>query len=109
MDEKEINRMLIHFERLFREANKTYINPKIDELTVDDLAPIVNMVAKSRAEYLRYVYDLGKKFGDNGEFPSADELKKLKVLRMRFNEVAEGSLAFETCIQRGYLDLKVDV
>ena len=106
MFEKDINRLMLHFERIFRDANKKYINPEIEEVSVDDLAPMINLVAKSRAAYLKYMYQLGKKYGDGDDFPSADELKKLKVLRMRFNEVSEGAQAFETCIQRGYLDLK---
>lgn len=106
MDEKDINRLLLHFEQLYRTANREIINPKIEALSIDDLKPIVNMVSRSRADYLKYVYEIGKKYGDGEDNPTADELKKLKVLRLRFEELAEGSKAFETSIQRGYLDLK---
>ena len=106
MDEKDINRLMLHFERIFRDANKKYINPEINEVSIEDLEPMINMVAKSRAAYLKYMYELGKKYDETDSFPSADELKKLKVLRMRFNEVSEGAQAFETCIQRGYMDIK---
>lgn len=108
MEEKDINRMMLHYEQLYKTANKEHINPNIEALSIDDLKPIVNMVAKSRADYLKYVYELGKKYGETQNSPGAEELKKLKVLRLRFTELAEGSMAFETSIQRGYLDLKMD-
>ena len=77
--EKEINRLLMHFERMFREANKKYINPEIEDLSMDGIEPIISMVAKSRAAYLKYVYQLGNKYGEGEAFPTADELKKLKI------------------------------
>ena len=106
MEEKDINRLLMQYQQLFRKSNKKYINPEIEELTVEGLEPIIIMVAKSRAAYMKYVYALGKKYGENEGLPTTDELKKLKILKMRFTEVSEGAHAFETCIQRGYLDLK---
>lgn len=106
MDEKDINRLMLHYEQLYRTSNRELINPEIEALSIDDLKPIVNIVAKSRAAYLRFVYELGKKYDNTDTSPSAEELKKLKTLRLRFEELAEGSKAFETSIQRGYLDLK---
>lgn len=106
MDEQDINRLMLHYEQLYRKSNKEIINPEIEALSTDDLKPIVNIVARSRAAYLKFVYDLGKKYEADKGTPSADELKKLKTLRLRFEELAEGAKAFETSIQRGYLDLK---
>ena len=108
MDEKDINRLMLHYEQLYRTTNREQINPEIEALSIDDLKPIATIVAKRRAAYLKYVYELGKKYGESDELPSADELKKLKVLRLRFSELVEGVQAFETTIQRGYLDLKSD-
>lgn len=105
MDEKDINRLLLQFNQILKKANRDYINPEIEKLTVEGLKPIAKLVAKSRAVYLKELYELGKKYDDNEEFPSAEELKKLKVLRTRFLELAEGSKSFEVSIQRGYLDL----
>lgn len=108
MDEKDINRLLLHYQQLYRNSNKEIINPEIEELNVNDLKPMVELVAKSRAAYLKYSYGLGKKYYNTEEHPSADELKHLKTLRLRFTEVAESAQAFETCIKRGYLDLRLD-
>lgn len=106
MDEKDINRLLLHYEQIYRTSNRELINPEIEALSIEDLKPIVNIVARSRAAYLKYVYELGKKYEGDDDSPSADELKSLKSLRLRFEELAEGAKAFETSIQRGYLDLK---
>lgn len=108
MDEKDINRLLLQFNQLFKNANRDFINPEIEELCVNDLKPMVELVAKCRAAYLKYSYELGKKYFNSSDLPNADELKKLKILRLRFTELSESSQAFETCIQRGYLDLKLD-
>lgn len=108
MDEKNINRLLLHYQQLFRNANKEIINPEIEELNINDLKPMVELVAKSRATYLKYSYELGKQYYNTDNFPSTDELEKLKTLRTRFAELAESAQAFETCIKRGYLDLKIN-
>lgn len=107
MDDKDINRLLLQFDRILRQANREHINPQIEELSVEDLKPIANLVARSRAVYLKELYTLSKKYDESEAFPSAEELKKLKVLRARFLELAEGSKSFEVSIQRGYLDLKL--
>jgi len=106
MDEKDINRLLLQFDRILKQANRDHINPEIEELSVEELKPIADLVAKSRAIYLKEIYALGKKYDGKDAFPSAEELKKLKVLRTRFSELAEGAKSFEISIQRGYLDLK---
>lgn len=108
MDEKDINRLLLHYQQLFRNANKEFINPEIEELSLSELRPMVELVARSRGIYLKYSYELGKQYFNTDEFPSADELKKLRTLRLRFTELAESAQAFETCIKRGYLDLDLD-
>jgi hypothetical protein len=108
MDEKDINRLLLHYQQLFRTANKELINPEIEEINVNDLKPMVELVAKSRGTYLKYSYELGKQYFNSEDLPTSDELKKLRTLRLRFTELSESAQAFETCIRRGYLDLKLD-
>lgn len=107
MEEKDINRLLIQFDRLLKDANKKNINPKIEELNIEGLQPLIRLVARSRARYLEYVYELSKEYEDKEDYPTPEELQKLKTLRLRFEELTAGSQAFETSIQRGYLDLKL--
>ena len=106
MDDKDINRLLMQFEHLLKQANRERINPQIEELAIDDLKPIVDLVARSRAEYLRELYILSKKYHGQEALPSADELASLKASRMRFLDLADGAKSIEISIQRGYLDLK---
>lgn len=106
MEEKDINRFLIQFEHLLRQANREHINPKIDELAIEDLQPIMNMVAKSRAMYLEHLYKLCQKYEGSEDLPSNEEMQRLRAFRNRFIELADGAKSFEISIQRGYLDLK---
>lgn len=108
MDEKAINRMMMHFEHLLRKSNREHINPEIQAISVDDLKPIINLVARCRASYLKHLYELCKKYDDSADLPSTEELCELSELRSRFTELADGAKAFEISIQRGYLDLKVE-
>jgi len=104
--DKNINRLLMQFEQLLKTTNKEFINPTIDELSITDLHPIVELVSRSRASYLEHLYTLCKQYEGTEEYPSSDELQKLRAHRLRFEELAEGAKALETSIQRGYLDLK---
>lgn len=108
MDEKDINRFLLQFEQLLRTENRDHINPRIEELAVEDLKPIVEMVARSRAMYLEHLYKLCQKYEGSEELPSNEEMQRLRAYRNRFIELADGSKSFEISIQRGYLDLKLD-
>ncbi len=106
MDDKNINRILMQFEHLLKQANRERINPVIDELAIDDLQPIIDLVARARASYLKHLYDLCKKYHGTKDFPTPEEMKKLKAYRNCFIELADGAKSFEISIQRGYLDLK---
>jgi len=108
MDEKDINRFLMQFEQLLRTENREHINPRIEELAVEDLKPIVEMVARSRAMYLEQLYKLCQKYEGSEELPSNEEMQRLRAYRNRFIELADGAKSFEISIQRGYLDLKLD-
>lgn len=108
MDEQAINRMMMHFEHLLRKTNREHINPQIQAISLADLKPIVNVVARCRASYLKHLFELCKKYDDSDQLPSTEELCELSELRSRFTDMSEGAKAFETCIQRGYIDLKVD-
>lgn len=46
---QDINRLLMEMERRMRSINRELINPKIKELTVDDMHPVLCLVAHARA------------------------------------------------------------
>lgn len=102
----QINRLLLAFERLLREANREAINPILDELTVEDLKPVANLVARARADYLKHLHELAKQYESKEGLPDEAEMKTLATKRQRFMDLVEGSKSVETAIQRGYLDVK---
>lgn len=108
MEETDINRFLLQFEQLMRTANREHINPKIEELALEDLNPIVELVARTRAAYLENLQQLCKKYQGSDELPSNEEMQRLRAYRNRFIELADGAKSFEISIQRGYLDLKLE-
>ena len=101
---QEINRLLMELERTMRATNREVINPQIEALTVDDLRPVLSLVAKARARYLKALFDLSAETG--GERPSETGLDELSRLRRDYDELASGAKALETAIQRGYLDIQ---
>ncbi|UTA48706.1 hypothetical protein L1F30_03980 [Simiduia sp. 21SJ11W-1] len=100
------NRLLMEFERLLREANRAAINPILDELTLEQLKPMAELVARARATYLKHLHDLASQYAGTDNLPTDDEMQALAQLRSRFLDLVEGSKSFETAIQRGYLDVK---
>lgn len=102
----EINRLLLEYERLMREANHATINPIMEDLSLEDLRPLVEMVARSRAAYLKALHELAAKHQAASALPSDEEMQNLGRLRTSFIDLVEGSKSFETAIQRGYLDVK---
>lgn len=101
---QEINRLLMELERIMRATNREAINPQIQALRVDDLRPVLSLVAEARARYLKALFDLGA--GTGGKRPSESELEQLARLRREYDELASGAKALETAIQRGYLDIQ---
>lgn len=103
MSELDVNRLLLQFEKAVREINRQEINPKIAELKLNDLNPVVKMVALARARYLKGLFDLATI--SDGELPMPEQIKKLKAMRETYEELVEGSKALEIAIERGYLDV----
>ncbi len=103
---QDINRLLMALERSMREINREVINPEIPALTIDDLRPVLHLVAKARASYLKALLNLGTRVDDAQA--AAGELDELAKLRREYEELASAAKALETAIQRGYLDIRVD-
>lgn len=99
----ENRRLLIAIDAEIREINRQTINPLFDELKLADLTPVIEMVAKARARYLRTLYDIALKNPDGQ--PSADDIERLAELRQVYEELVKGTQALETAIEREYLDV----
>jgi len=101
---QDINRLLMEMERRMRSINRELINPKIKELTVDDMHPVLCLVAHARARYLKALFDIGAGVQDG--MPSDSQFTELKKLRIEYDELLNGAKALETAIQRGYIDVE---
>jgi hypothetical protein len=99
----ENNRLLLELDKTIREINRRVINPEIPELSLNDLNPIMELVARARSNYLKELFDMATVVEDG--MPSPDQLKQLRYLRLSFEELREGAQALEAAIQRGYLDV----
>ena len=97
------NRLLLEISNKIRELNHSTINPVIPDLTLDDLNPVLNLVARARAAYLKELFDIAGVV-DN-ESPSPSQIKQLNQLRTTYEELVIGVQALETAIERGYLDV----
>ena len=71
MSELDVNRLLLQFEKSVREINRNEINPRIPELKLIDLNPVILMVAHARARYLKELFDMASVSG--GESPAGTE------------------------------------
>ncbi len=99
------NRLLLEIDAARSELNRQVINPLFGKLTVDALTPVMTMVARARAAYLKELFDLPECAGE-ASGPQAGQIQKLKLLRITFEELVSASQAMETAIERGYLDVE---
>lgn len=99
----ENRRLLIAIDSEIREINRQTINPLFEEVKLSDLTPVIEMVAKARAGYLRALYDIARQAPDGQ--PSESDIERLTDLRLVYEELVKGTQALETAIEREYLDV----
>ena len=98
------SRLLLELNKSIKDLNRSIINPEIKELKLQDLAPVIEMVARARAAYLKQMFEIANNLEE--KTPSTEQLKRLQHLRVSFEELSKGSQALETAIERGYLDVE---
>lgn len=98
------NRLMLELEKVRREINRDIINPQFPLLGLEDLKPLLTMVAHARADYVKELHRLASESSQHS--PSIDEIKNLRQYRETFEELVTATNALETIIQREYLDLK---
>ena len=101
----ESNRLLLLVDRELREINRQVIHKEFEKLSIDDLKPSLNLVARARADYLKDLFDIAKEFPDS--LPPAERVETLAKHRIRYDELVAASKALETAIERSYLDVSV--
>lgn len=100
----ENNRLLLELEKFRRDINRGVINPEMPELSLEDLKPVLTMIAHTRASYLRELIDIARLCPESG--PSPDQIRHLKHCRDTYEELVAAMNALETAIQRDYLDVR---
>ncbi len=103
MSELDTKRLLMQLDKAIKEINRDIINPEIAELKLTDLNPVVIMVARARADYLKTLFKMATE--SENALPSPEQIKKLKQYRETYEELLHASSALETAIERGYLDV----
>lgn len=98
------NRLLMELERKVRQVNREIINPVFPHLGIEDITPVMEPVARTRAAYLKQLFEIVQETGNS--VPDSEQVQKLKVLRETYEEMVAAAQALETAIQRGYLDVK---
>jgi hypothetical protein len=98
-------RLLIELERVMREVNRDTINPLFEELSIDDLKPSMEMVAKARGKYLEEFKAISLVAKEGHEL-TPELVKNLRYSRLIYDELASASKAMDIAIERGYLDVR---
>lgn len=106
MMKSETNRLLLEFEQLLRVTNREVISSEINVVSLDELNPVIKLVARARAAYLKRLYEIANEHDEGQSMPTKEEMQELRQLHLIFNELVEGSKSIETAIQRGYLEIK---
>ncbi|MDV7341512.1 hypothetical protein RYZ26_18020 [Terasakiella sp. A23] len=99
----ERSRLKLQLDKTIRELNKEIINPEIPELKLTDLEPVLKLVARTRAAYLKELLQVTQAAGE--ELPSPEQLRQFAHYRETYEELLKGSQALEAAIDRGYLDV----
>ena len=100
---KETNRMLMEMERAMREINRETIGAEFSKITAENLRPVQEMVAKTRANYLSHLFSTAEKL--EGAALTPKQIVELKTLRLTYEEALAGAQALQTAISRGYLEV----
>jgi hypothetical protein len=103
-DSSDHSRLLLGIEEQIKKINKEVIDPMIPKLKMDDLLPVIRLVASIRGAYLKELFDISAVEGD--AVPSHDQIKRLRDMRVAYEEFQGGVQAMQTAIERGYLDVE---
>lgn len=97
------NRLLLLLEKSLRDTNRNVLNKEIPQLSITDLEPVLNLVARCRTEYLKKLFVIADEHPET--LPAAEKITTLREHRLRYEEVVSASKALEIAIERDYLDV----
>lgn len=94
-------RLLLLLEKTLRDTNRSVINNEIEKLSISDLKPVLKLVARCRAEYLKNLFIIAAECPDT--LPTTERINTLREHRLRYEEMISASKALETAIERDYM------
>jgi hypothetical protein len=102
-DMEDHSRLLLELNEKIRELNKEVIDPMVPKLKVDDLTPVIRLVARIRGEYLKELFNISSV---SEGVPSHEQIKRMRELRIAYEEFVTAAQAMEMAIERGYLEVE---
>ncbi len=96
-------RLLLEINNAVAEVNRRTINPVLQQLNLEQLKPMIEMVAQSRADYLQCFFGLTNQ--EKKDASDQSHIKRLAGLRLRYEELLKAMQALETAIEREYIDV----
>tara|TARA_Y100000813_G_scaffold190050_1_gene165839 strand:- start:844 stop:1164 length:321 start_codon:yes stop_codon:yes gene_type:complete len=101
-DERDIGRARMEMHGLLRDINRTTIHELVPNVSVKELTPYFQLVAKARGMYIKRLIDLAH---GTENLPSDEQVRELNLLRRSYDELIHGAQMIETAIERGYIDV----
>lgn len=99
--ERKNARQLLMLEQLRRTINLETISSEIPMPSMDDITPILKMVAEVRTAYLKGLFDVANECEG---IPTIEQIQKLQELRRSYSELVDATNALETALERGYIN-----
>ncbi|MBC8270101.1 MAG: hypothetical protein H8E36_15270 [Rhodospirillaceae bacterium] len=103
-DPEDHSRLLLEINEKIKKLNKEIIDPMIPKLKIDDLTPVIKLVAQIRAAYLKELFDISATVSDG--VPTQDQIQRLRGFRVAYEEFSAAAQAMETAIEHGYLEVE---
>ncbi len=100
IDDLQARRIAQELEHAIREINKHHIGEITGPVSRQAFLNVADKAARLRAHYLAKALELGAHEGVSGE-----ELKKMKEVRVGYEEAVAGFQALQHALTRGYLHL----
>jgi hypothetical protein len=101
--QKQHNRLLLEIDARRRNLNREVLNGLIPELKMEDIEPILAMVARARGAYIAELFEVSRQCGN--QQPKIENIKRLHAFGQIFEELVDAAQALEVAIERGYLDV----
>jgi len=102
----DTNRFLMELDRARRVINREVIAERLPELKLEQLTPMLRMVAHARADYVETFLAVADNASDG--VPTTEQLARLKAKRLAFDELVAAANALETVVQREYLEIDLE-